>query len=64
MYTSNTKTERLAAKLFCFARSRRWDTQDGVPPRVIEAKMNAFTAELLEIAHKYLEHFNGGFYDC
>jgi hypothetical protein len=64
MCTSATQTERLAAKLFCYTRQRRWDTLDQLPPIISSEEITALADKLRKADPKQLHHIEGLFHAC
>jgi hypothetical protein len=64
MSTDATRTERLAAKLFCYQRSRRWDKQDKLPPIISSEEIDVLVNKLRKADPKQLQHIERLFHAC
>jgi hypothetical protein len=64
MSTNATRTERLAAKLFCYTRQRRWDTQDKLPPTISPEEIAALANKLRKADPKQLQSIERLFHAC
>jgi len=64
MCTNATRTERLAAKLFCYTRQRRWDTLDQLPPIISCEEIAALADKLRKADPEQLQRIEGLFHAC
>ena len=64
MCTNATRTERLAAKLFCYTRQRRWDTQDRLPPIISREEISELAEQLHKADPEQLQRIERLFHAC
>jgi len=64
MSTNATRTERLAAKVFCYTRQRRWDKQDNLPPIISSEEITVLADRLREADPEQLQRIERLFHVC